>query len=151
MATYGKREPAEYDELKSKVLDREEATRSKSSAAVAQELWGILLAYNLVRLEMERIADEAGVESTRISFVAACRHACDEWLWSAVASPGAIPKYLRELRANSASRLAVTMSPILSADCQGEAWLVPGDTDSVSQEETRLTGRHWILTPPSCL
>ena len=89
-----------YDELKTEVLDREEAIRSKRPAAVAQELWGILLAYNLVRLEMERIADEAGVEPTRISFVAAYRLICDEWLWSTVASPGAIPRHLRELRAN---------------------------------------------------
>jgi hypothetical protein len=91
-----------YDELKTEVLDREEAIRSKSPVAVAQELWGILLAYNLVRLEIERIAEEAGVEPTRISFVAAFRLICDEWLWSAVASPGAIPKHLRELRANIA-------------------------------------------------
>jgi hypothetical protein len=91
-----------YDEIKTEVLDREEAIRSKSPVAVAQELWGILLAYNLVRLEMERIAEEAGVEPTRISFVAAFRLICDEWLWSAVASPGAIPKHLRELRANIA-------------------------------------------------
>jgi hypothetical protein len=34
---------------------------------------GLLLAYNLVRLEMERIADETGVAPTRISFVAALR------------------------------------------------------------------------------
>jgi hypothetical protein len=91
-----------YDELKTEILDREEAIRSKSPVAVAQELWGILLAYNLVRLEMERIADEARVEPTRISFVAAYRLICDEWLWSAVASPGAIPKHLRELRAHIA-------------------------------------------------
>lgn len=56
-----------YDEIKTEVLEREESIRSKSPTAVAQEIWGILLAYNLVRLEMERVADEAGVEPTRIS------------------------------------------------------------------------------------
>jgi hypothetical protein len=91
-----------YDELKTEVLDREEAIRSKSPVGVAQELWGVLLAYNLVRLEMERVADEAGVEPTRISFVAAYHLVCDEWLWCAVASPGAIPKHLRNLRAKLA-------------------------------------------------
>jgi hypothetical protein len=35
---------------------------------------------------MERVADEAGVESTRISFVAALRFICDAWLWCALAS-----------------------------------------------------------------
>ena len=79
-----------YDEIKTEMLEREESIRSKSPAAVAQELWGILLAYNLVRLEMERVADEAGVEPTRISFITALHLVCDEWLWCAVASPGAI-------------------------------------------------------------
>ena len=91
-----------YDEIKTEVLEREEAIRSKSPEAVGQELWGILLAYNLVRLEMERVADEAGVEPTRISFIAALHLVCDEWLWCAVAKPGAIPKHLRNLRAKLA-------------------------------------------------
>jgi hypothetical protein len=89
-----------YDEIKTEMLDREETLRSRSPAAVTQEVWGILLAYNLVRLEMERVAEEARVEPTRISFVAALRLIVDEWLWLAVTSPGAIPKRLRDLRAN---------------------------------------------------
>jgi len=91
-----------YDEIKTEILEREEAIRSKSPVAVAQELWGILLAYNLVRLEMERVAAEVGVEPTRISFIAAMHLVCDEWLWCAVAKPGAIPKHLRNLRAKLA-------------------------------------------------
>lgn len=89
-----------YDEIKTEMLDREEAIRSKTPAGVTQELWGVFLAYNLVRLEMERVAEEAGVEPTRISFVAALRLICDEWLWCAIASPGAVPKHLRNLRAS---------------------------------------------------
>lgn len=88
-----------YDEIKTEMLDREEAIRSKSPKAVAQELWGILLAYNLIRKEMAHAADDAGVEPTRISFVNAMRYIIDEWLWCAIASPGAIPKHLRNLRA----------------------------------------------------
>jgi hypothetical protein len=65
----------------------EETLRSKSPSAVTQEIWGILLAYNLVRLEMERVAEEAGVEPTRISFVAALHLIVDEWQWLAVALP----------------------------------------------------------------
>jgi len=89
-----------YDEIKTELLDREEAIRSRTPTGVQQELWGIFLAYNLVRLEMERVASDAGVEPTRISFVAALRLICDEWLWCALASPGAIPKHLRNLRAS---------------------------------------------------
>jgi hypothetical protein len=88
-----------YDEIKTELLDREETIRSRSPVGVRQELWGIFLAYNLVRLEMKRVADEAGVEPTRISFVSALRLICDEWMWCAIASPGAIPKHLRNLRA----------------------------------------------------
>ena len=55
--------------------------RKRRLPAVKQELWGIFLAYNLVRLEMQRVAADAGVEPTRISFVAALRLICDEWLW----------------------------------------------------------------------
>jgi hypothetical protein len=88
-----------YDEIKTDMLDREETIRSKSPVGIRQELWGILLAFNLVRLEMERIADEAGVEPTRISFVAAQRFICDEWMWSAGAAPGTIPRHLKKLRA----------------------------------------------------
>jgi Insertion element 4 transposase N-terminal/Transposase DDE domain len=88
-----------HDELKTDMLAREETIRSQSPAMVAQELWGLLLAYNLVRLEMERIADLAEVEPTRISFVAALRFVCDAFHWLAVTrSPGTIPAQLADLR-----------------------------------------------------
>lgn len=89
-----------YDEIKTEILDREETLRSRSPERVRQELWGVLLAYNLVRLEMERVADQAHVEPTRISFIAALHLICDEWLWCTAASPGAIPRHLRNLRAS---------------------------------------------------
>lgn len=63
-----------YDELKTHMLRREEAIRSRTPEGVRQELWGIAIAYNLVRLEMERAAAEAHVVPTRISFVNALMH-----------------------------------------------------------------------------
>ena len=89
-----------FDEIKTELLHREECIRSRHPAVVTQELWGIFLVYNLVRLEMERIAVASGVEPTRISFVTAYLQIRDEWLWSALASPGAIPKHLTRLREN---------------------------------------------------
>src|SRR4051812_41512705 len=68
--------------------------RSKTREGVEQELWGIVLAYNRVRLEMERVAKSAKVELTRITFVESLRLICDEWMWLSVTSPGAIPKRL---------------------------------------------------------
>ena len=48
---------------------------------------------------MERIAKEADVPPSRISFVVSLRMIRDEWLWAAATnSPGAIPKNLRRLR-----------------------------------------------------
>lgn len=58
-----------YDEIKTHLLDRQEAIRSRTPEGVRQELWGIAIAYNLIRLEMERAAAEARVPPTRISFV----------------------------------------------------------------------------------
>lgn len=88
-----------FGELKTDMLQRLEAIRSRSPEMVKQELWGLLLAYNLVRLEMERVADETGVAPTRISFVTSLRLIVDEWSWSnTTSSPGAIPRHLTDLR-----------------------------------------------------
>ena len=100
VALYGERWEIElgYDEMKTHLLEREETIRSRTVEGVYQELWGILLAYNLVRLEMEKIAQEADVPPVRISFVTALRFIRDEWSWCAVASPGAIPARLQRMR-----------------------------------------------------
>jgi hypothetical protein len=86
-----------YREVKTEMLESI-PLRSKSVDRVRQEIWGLLIAYNLIRLEMERVAAEAGVSPIRISFVAIFRMVYDEWLWCAIASPGAIPRRLRNLR-----------------------------------------------------
>jgi hypothetical protein len=89
-----------YGELKTDMLERQETIRSKSPEAVAQELWGILIAYNLVRLEMEQIAEELDVPPLRISFLEALRSIREQWLWAAATrTPGAIPKRLSTMRA----------------------------------------------------
>lgn len=88
-----------FDEVKTEMLDRQEAIRSKTPKGVLQELWAVGLAYNLVRLEMERIADEADVTPSQISFVVSLRLIRDEWMWAAASrAPGAIPRNLRRLR-----------------------------------------------------
>jgi Insertion element 4 transposase N-terminal/Transposase DDE domain len=89
-----------YDEIKTDLLDRTEAIRSKKPDGVRQELWGVLLAYNLVRLEMEALATQENIEPTRISFIESLRLIRNEWDWLSVTSPGAIPKRLATLRQN---------------------------------------------------
>lgn len=81
-----------FGEIKTDMLERLETIRSKSPAAVAQEMWGLLIAYNLIRLEMQRIAHELGVAPTRISFVAALRESALQWQSAALGSPGNAPR-----------------------------------------------------------
>jgi hypothetical protein len=90
-----------YDEIKTHLLEREESIRSRTPQGVRQEIWGIALAYNLVRLEMERAADKAGVEPNRISFVNAMALIRNAWLaWSTMPlAPARIPRGLLDLRA----------------------------------------------------
>ncbi len=83
-----------FGELKTDMLERFETIRSKSPVAVAQEMWGLLIAYNLIRLEMQRLAVEFSVAPTRISFVASLRHCVEQWHLAALASPGRIPGHL---------------------------------------------------------
>lgn len=87
-----------YDEVKTHMLEREEAIRSRTVVGVNQELWGILLVFNLIRFEMEKIAEQADVAPSRISFMSALRFIRDEWMWCALAAPGSIPKKLRRMR-----------------------------------------------------
>lgn len=87
-----------YDEVKTVMLDREETTRSRTPRGVSQELWGLALAYNLVRLEMERIAEEAGVTPDRISFKSALMYIEHALLTLSLDSAGRIPEHLRQLR-----------------------------------------------------
>lgn len=88
-----------FGEIKTDMLDRFETIRSKSPTAVAQEMWGILLAYNLVRLEMVALAAELKVPPTRISFIATLRFCVEQWIWAAETStPGAIPRRLATMR-----------------------------------------------------
>lgn len=87
-----------YDEVKTVMLAREETTRSKTPRGVSQELWGLALAYNLVRLEMERIAGEAGVTPDRISFKGALMCIEHALLTLSLESAGRIPEHLRRLR-----------------------------------------------------
>src|SRR5579872_3296970 len=88
-----------FDEVKTDMLEREETILSKKPKGVMQELWAIGLAYNLVRLEMERIAEQAELPPSRISFVASLRFIRDEWMWAATTpAPGTLPRKLVRLR-----------------------------------------------------
>ena len=90
-----------YGEIKTDMLRQAMTLRSQQPEGIKQELWATLLMYNLIRLEITRIADEAKVEPSRISFITALRYIVDEWLWSSSCrTPGSIPTKLSAMRNN---------------------------------------------------
>jgi hypothetical protein len=88
-----------YGEIKTTLLERRESLRSKKPDGVLQETWAVLLAYNLVRIEMARIARTVGVPPTRMSFSLCLTQIATRWMWTAeTTSPGAVPRHLEETR-----------------------------------------------------
>jgi hypothetical protein len=89
-----------YGELKQYQLANKPILRSLKKEGIYQELWGILISYNIVRLEMAAMAKEHKVEPLRISFINALYLIQDEFIWCDGRSPGTIPKKLKALREN---------------------------------------------------
>lgn len=87
-----------YDELKTHMLERRESLRSKKPEGVYQELWGLLLTYNLVRREMLLVAEEHKLAPQRISFWSALLWIRNFWVMAWRSTTGAIPRHLGELR-----------------------------------------------------
>jgi len=86
-----------FDEVKTHTLERTEALRSKTPARVTQEVWGLALGYNLVRLAMARVAAGAGVAPTRVSYRHALQFIRLFWLTAWTTSPGMLPRRLDAL------------------------------------------------------
>jgi len=101
-----------YDEIKTDMMMQENTLRSTSPERVAQELWGIFLAYNLVRFQMAIVADHAEVSPVRVSFTAVLVQLVGEWRAFGFTTPGAIPKHYQQLRRD----LAVWILPERRSD-----------------------------------
>lgn len=88
-----------YRELKQSMMGMALSLRSQSVEATRQEIWGCLIAYNLVRLEMAGAAEEAGCAPTEISFVLAL-HAFQFEMMHAAAlhAQGNLPGVLKRMR-----------------------------------------------------
>lgn len=87
-----------YDEIKTHTLERMEAIRSETPQGVLQEVWGIAVAYNLIRREMEAMAGALGLPPRRISFRGSLMLIRDLFIWAATASPGSLPKMIENMR-----------------------------------------------------
>ncbi len=86
-----------FDEIKTHTLERAEALRSHAPARVEQEVWGLLLAYNLLRLVMSRAAPRAGVSPLRLSYRHALLALRSFWRTAWLTPPGVLPRHLAAL------------------------------------------------------
>lgn len=87
-----------FDEIKTHALEREETLRCRAPERVLQEVWGLAIAYNLVRLHMQEVAGRAGLVPSRISFRHALLLLRGFWLTTAWATaPGNLPRRLDDL------------------------------------------------------
>lgn len=87
-----------YDEIKTHTLESMETIRSKTPEGVRQEFWGLLIAYNLVRREMEQMATKWNLPPRRISFRGSLMLVRDLFMWASTASPGSLPKMVERMR-----------------------------------------------------
>ena len=94
-----------FREIKQGMLKKAPTLRSKLPHLVRQEVWGMLIAYNLVRYEMAKMAGDLHVPPLRLSF---------QWLSLAIITalyhwpiqtPGTIPKRLALLRQQAGNYL----------------------------------------------
>lgn len=83
-----------FDKVKTEMLAREETLRSRRPQGVEQEIWGVLLAYYLVRLEMARVAKLVGVEPVQLSFSGMLMMQLQLWQMMPLHYPGAITKLI---------------------------------------------------------
>jgi hypothetical protein len=85
--------------------------RSKTVELVYQELWGLLLAYNVVRREASQAAVAHQRAPSEVSFKFACQHIASHLVVMAAAlSPSHTPRRLQELR-GSIAVLFITKRP----------------------------------------
>jgi Transposase DDE domain. len=88
-----------YRELKHAMLGSAHTLRSVTVEGVQQEIWGALIAYNLVRIEVARAAAEAKCDPTSVSFILALhtiQYEC--FVAAATQMQGKIPLGLKRLR-----------------------------------------------------
>lgn len=86
-----------YREIKQTMLDSAYHLRSKRPDMVRQELWGILLAYNLIRRLMTLAAKKEGLWPNQLSF-SSCSMAVIQYFSSiSIMSPGNIPLHWEHL------------------------------------------------------
>ncbi|MDN0076666.1 IS4 family transposase [Crenobacter sp. SG2303] len=86
-----------FREIKQSLQDAEPVLRSKQPELVRQELWGVLIAYTLLRRWMREMAKHAKVEPRRISFHTASYAILNVLCFASMASASTLPAQLARL------------------------------------------------------
>ncbi|OAT14615.1 transposase [Buttiauxella noackiae ATCC 51607] len=90
-----------FRNLKSSLLDNALVLRSRKPELLEQEVWGMLLAYNLIRREATRAAEKHKRAPSEISFKFAFQFIATEMIvLGNTVSPGTIPRRMEHLRGN---------------------------------------------------
>lgn len=87
-----------FREMKQTLLHSKHALRSKKPEMVRQELWGMLLAYNLIRIVMiDAIKDEEELVPIQLSFSQCMRQIIAFFMFTPIHSASKLPHYYNEL------------------------------------------------------
>jgi len=84
-----------FREMKQYMLRNQLTLRSKKPEMIKQELWGVLLSYNLIRFQMAKMAHSLkGVMPYQLSFNRASAYIIQELCMLPFVSPGKVPKVI---------------------------------------------------------
>lgn len=87
-----------FREMKQGLHQARYALRSKKPDMVRQELWGLLLAYNLVRIAMiDATKDRDDLSPTRLSFNSCMRQVVAFFMFTSIRSASKLPSFYDEL------------------------------------------------------
>ncbi|SCB82741.1 Transposase DDE domain-containing protein [Kosakonia oryziphila] len=93
-----------FREMKQHLLNNELTLRSKKPTLVRQELWGVVLAYNLLRFMMAQMAYSLkGVEPYQTGFKQSALYLRSHLQTLPGVAPGEIPKVMDEIMAMASS------------------------------------------------
>lgn len=87
-----------FREIKQGLQANNTVLRSKRADMVRQEVWGLLIAYNVLRWEIHQAANDMKVPPTRLSFQGLAQAIVAELRYAPLETPGAFPKRLDRLR-----------------------------------------------------
>jgi IS4 transposase len=89
-----------YREMKQHLMQNRLTLRSKKPEMVRQELWGVLLAYNLLRFAMAQMAYSLkGIEPNQLSFSQSYGFIIKELTMLPAVSPGKVPAVINDMMA----------------------------------------------------